>query len=235
MSRPETYTDLVRVGRVEQTPNGQSFPSPSTFHPLNQPSLGIFAVRDRSQLGRPVPEGCHFEQRVFAFGNRSLPERPVPGRPVLVRQTDSRELHFRDLAKFRLFLAGQRSGTGPSLPGTGCTEDPAAQPDGTVPPCQGPVPRAFLLQCRFCTSALADPSLMHFMHFNYLRAFRSLHNRQPVDSHRSLDPRVSRILFLTRYLSNLRLWRDLAWQKLEELGSSLEQGVLGERKPRVRF
>nr|CAD1837553.1 unnamed protein product [Ananas comosus var. bracteatus] len=35
---------------------------------------------------------------------------------------------------------------------------------GPVPPCQGPVPRAFLLQCSFCTGALADTSSMHLMH-----------------------------------------------------------------------
>nr|CAD1835654.1 unnamed protein product [Ananas comosus var. bracteatus] len=85
---------------------------PSTFREGPVPGRG-----DRSPKASPSGRGN------FAFGNRSLSERP-------------------DLAKFRQFARGQRSGTGPCLARDRLPQGSSpAQPDGTGPSLPGTGPR----------------------------------------------------------------------------------------------
>nr|CAD1818568.1 unnamed protein product [Ananas comosus var. bracteatus] len=135
---------------------------PSTFHLLHSPYWAFCALRDQSPDQGPVPESS---PRYHAFGNRSLPERPVLGRPVPLEETGPRELISRDLANFGSFSLMSQAGTGPSPARDRLHQQPRSlQLMGPVSHLQRPVPESNLSpKMQIALFALADSIPMHFL------------------------------------------------------------------------
>nr|CAD1827426.1 unnamed protein product [Ananas comosus var. bracteatus] len=128
------------------------------------PAWAFCARRDRSPRPGTGPRAF---PRGHAFGNRSLPERPVLGRPVPLRETGSRELNSWDLADFRLFSLVSQAGTGPSSARDRLHQQPhSLQLMGPVSHLQRPVLESNLSPTmHIALFALADSIPMHFSVF----------------------------------------------------------------------
>nr|CAD1842421.1 unnamed protein product [Ananas comosus var. bracteatus] len=126
---------------------------------MKQPSLGIFAARDQSQVGETGPreppsraEEISRSETGPCLRDRSSGDRSRP-RDRFSRATFSRLSRFS--ASDHFSHAGDRSFTARDRLHQ---EFPAIIASGTGLSYQGPVPRAKLYKCRFFTDTLADYS-----------------------------------------------------------------------------